>query len=233
MTPALPDVPDWPEAERLAREKEALGFFISGHPLDRHRDVVRAFERTNTRNLAEHAGKKIELACVVTGVARQVSRRDGTEWGKLTVEDFHGTATVLAFREAWQANKERLRQDAAVLLRGAVSNRERDEEDPPIFLDEVLPLSDLAGSGALAVRIELESASAVPGDAFTKARTLIASRPGSAPLELVLGPGNGGSTPCFRSRTLRLDPDEATLAELQKLFGKGHVRLVRREAEAG
>jgi hypothetical protein len=61
---------------------------------------------------------------------------DGSEWGKITVEDFHGTATVLAFGEAWQKkHREVLKQDAPVLIRGAVSGRERDEEDPPLFLD--------------------------------------------------------------------------------------------------
>ena len=40
-TPKLPTIPEWSEQDRLAREKEALGFFISGHPLDRYREVVR------------------------------------------------------------------------------------------------------------------------------------------------------------------------------------------------
>ena len=143
--PALPDVPEWEESERLAREKEALGFFISGHPLDRFREVVRAFDRVTTANLSEHAGQKVELACVVTSVTRQISRKDSSEWGKVVVEDFSGTATVLAFKEAWRSARELLQQDAVVLVRGLVSNRERDEEDPPLFLDEVELLEDLVG----------------------------------------------------------------------------------------
>ena len=90
-----------------------------------------------------------------------------------------------------------------------------------------------AGVGKPTIYRHWPNAQAVAMDAFSKARSLIASRPGGAPLELVLGPINGGSTPRFRSRSLKLNPDEATLAELQRLFGKGHVRLVRREAEEG
>ncbi len=222
--PGLPTVPEWDEAERLAREKEALGFFISGHPLDRFREVVRAFDSVTTAGLKAFAGEKVELACVVTSVARQISKRDSSEWGKIQVEDFHGTATVLAFKEAWQAAKETLVQDGVVLIRGAVSNRERDEEDPPIFLDEVEPLEAVPASGRLAVQIELEFGADVAEDAFARARLVLTEHPGPAPVELALGNGGGAR---FRSRSLRADVTNGTLEELQKVFGKGRVRLVK------
>src|SRR6185295_6253688 len=164
--PVLPNVPEWEETERLAREKEALGFFISGHPLDRFREVVRAFDSVTTANLAENAGKRVEIACVVTSVARQISRRDNSEWGKIVVEDFFGTATVLAFKEIWQGARDTLKQVAVVLIRGMVSNRERDEEDPPLFLDDVQLLEALAASRRLAVQIELEFGAEIPEEAF-------------------------------------------------------------------
>ena len=221
--PALPDVPEWEESERLAREKEALGFFISGHPLDRFREVVRAFDRVTTANLSEHAGQKVELACVVTSVTRQISRKDSSEWGKVVVEDFLGTATVLAFKEAWQSARELLQQDAVVLVRGLVSNRERDEEDPPLFLDEVELLEALTTSGRLAVQIEVECGTIVPEEAFATARTVLTRHPGVAPVELRVGTGEGAQ---FRSRTLKTDVTNGTLEELQAVFGKDRVRLV-------
>ena len=222
--PVLPDVPEWEEFERLAREKEALGFFISGHPLDRFREVVRAFDHVTTANLSEHAGQKVELACVVTSVARQISRRDSSEWGKVVVEDFLGTATVLAFKEAWQSTREMLQQDAVVLIRGLVSNRERDEEDPPVFLDDVELLEVLTTSERLAVQIEVESGATMPEDAFAEARTVLARHPGVAPLELMVGNGGGAR---FRSRSLRTDVTNGTLEELQAVFGRNRVRLVK------
>ena len=82
---------------------------------------MRAFDDVNTANLKDHLGRPIDLACVVTKVQRQISRRDSSEWGKITVEDFHGTATVLAFKDNWQKYKETLQQDAVVLISGKVS----------------------------------------------------------------------------------------------------------------
>jgi DNA polymerase-3 subunit alpha len=225
--PGLPSVPDWPEQERLKREKEALGFFISGHPLDRHYDVVRAFDWVNSGNLKDSAGQSVQLACVVTKVNRQISRRDNSEWGKITVEDFHGTATILAFKDNWQNYKEILHQDTVVLVSGKVSGRERDEEDPPIFLDEAVVLEGLANSGQLALQIELPTGTDLAGDVFARAKEVLASHPGTAPVHLSLGSDNGVSAPSLRSRTLRVDPGRETVDELQEMFGKARVRLIR------
>ena len=225
--PGLPSIPDWPEQERLKREKEALGFFISGHPLDRHYDVVRAFDWVNSGNLKDSAGQSVQLACVVTKVNRQISRRDNSEWGKITVEDFHGTATILAFKDNWQNYKEILHQDAVVLVSGKVSGRERDEEDPPIFLDEAVVLEGLANSGQLALQIEVPIGTDLAGDVFARAKEVLASHPGTAPVHLSLGSDNGVSAPSLRSRTLRVDPGRETVDALQEMFGKARVRLIR------
>jgi len=223
--PPLPNVPAWSEPDRLAREKEALGFFISGHPLDRYREIVRAYEPVASDTLVERPGRLVALPCVVTGIQRQISRRDSTEWGKLTVEDFRGTATVLAFGDTWQRHKEVLRQDAVVEIVGRVSSRERDEENPPIFLDAARPLDDAKPD--LAVQIELELGSEVVAEAFRSARRVIDEHPGASPVWIQVGADNGERAPRLRSKTLRIDPGAEAVAELQKLFGRGNVRLVR------
>jgi len=231
--PELPEVPCWTEGDRLTREKEALGFYISGHPLDQYRAVVEAFAPVTATNLKDFLGQPVELACVVTQITRQISRRDSSEWGKLLVEDFSGTATILAFKDAWQENKGILDQDAVVLIRGKVSGRERDEEDPPIFLDSAELLERVPASGKLAVQIELEFGGMPGEEVFAEAKRILASHPGVAPLEVLVQTGNGLGAPRLRSKTLRVDPGPDTLQELEKLFGPSHVRLVRTITDRG
>src|SRR5690606_15515717 len=224
--PPLPRVQPWAEAERLQREKEILGFFISGHPLDRFREEMALFDRVNTSNLKEHRDQKVELACVVTEVARQISKRDGAEWGRITVEDFHGTASVLAFGESWERNKDSLQKDTPVVLRGAVSGRERDEEDPPIFLDGVTPLSSVRESGAVALCIELGHES--EAEAIRRATTLLGAFPGSAPLFVRWKNGGGDDdAPRLRSRSLTVTPRPELLVELREALGESAVTLVK------
>ena len=225
--PSLPTVPPWDDRDRLAREKEALGFFISGHPLDRYREIVGAFDELGADTLKARMGHSVELACVVTAVARQVSRRDGSEWAKITIEGFHGTATVLAFKDVWQSYRSTVETDAVVLVRGKVSDRDRDEEDPPVFLDSAEPLRQVAGSGRLAVRIDIGQPESLADDAFAGARAVVNAHPGASPVEVVLSGLNGPGTPRLRSRSLRVSPDRETIRAFEAVFGKGRVGLAR------
>jgi DNA polymerase-3 subunit alpha len=230
VAPPLPQVERWTDTERLAREKEILGFFISGHPLHRFRDLVALYEpRVTTATLRANRDGKVELACVVTEAARQISKRDASEWGRITVEDFHGTATVLAFGDSWQKFKEVLQQDAPVLVRGAVSNRERDEEDPPLFLDSAVRLEDVGETGDVGVCVELSSSGTDP-ELIRRAKEVLARHPGPGPFVVVWR--NGGTlsdddAPRLRSKSLRVTPGEALLAELREMLGDERVRLTR------
>jgi DNA polymerase-3 subunit alpha len=189
--------------------------------------VVRAFGPVSAASLQDQLGQAVDLPCVVTSVSRQIARRDNSEWGKITVEDFDGTATVLAFRDVWQTYKEVLVQDTVVLLSGKVSGREHDEDDPPIFLDSARLLEQVTDGGELAVQIELELGSDVPPDAFERAKQVLTEHPGASPVWVLMGSNNGELYPRLRSRSLRVSPDDKTLGALQKLFGRGNVRLVR------
>ncbi len=224
--PPLPDIPEWGEAEKLAREKELVGFFVSGHPLDEHRDLVELYaRRTNARNLAERRDRKVEIACVVTEISRRISRKDGSEWARLAFEDYQGTATALAFRDAWSKNRDKLEPGKPVLLRGSVSGRARDEGDPPLFLDEATPLEDIYESGRVAVCLELADSSELEGERLDRAIEIARAHPGPAAIQVVLC--NGGDEPSrLRSRALRVAPAPDVLAELRTVLGEDRVRLV-------
>ena len=224
--PPLPDVPRWPEAERLTREKEVLGFFISGHPLEKYRDEVRIFDRVNTASLKQFRDQRIELPCVVTAVSRQISKKNGAEWGRITIEDFFGTATVLAFGDVWENYADILVQDAAVLLRGQVSGRERDEEDPPIFLDSAIKLGALRTSGQVAVELRL-SREATDPEMLSAASEAFRRHPGPAPVLVGWITGQNGDAARMRSKQFTVDLSEDLIAELRQLFGPERIRLVR------
>jgi DNA polymerase-3 subunit alpha len=228
QAPPLPKMDKWTETERLAREKEILGFFISGHPLNRYREDVALYEaRTNTSLLKHQKDAKVELACVVTESARQISKKDGSEWGRITVEDFHGTATVLAFGDAWAKYKEVLKQDAPVLIRGAVSNRERDEEEPPLFLDSAVALSEIRNGGDVGVMIEIGSDGPAP-DALDAAKAILAEHAG--PGHLVVVWRNGGTEATkLKSRTVKVAPRDELLMTLRDTLGAERVSLHRDE----
>ncbi|WP_420636603.1 DNA polymerase III subunit alpha [Candidatus Palauibacter sp.] len=242
----LPAVPAWSERNRLREEKERLGFYISGHPLERYRDLVELYAvEARTTSLPEHRDRTVEIPCVITEASVRTARRDGREWARLTIEDFHGTATTLAFGDIWQKNRGLLTDDRPVLITGTVSGNSRDDEDPPIFLDSVRPLADVRDEGQVGILIELREDEPPEPGAFDRARELLEASRGRGPLYLEWravarrdesgtepvdgGPVEGGeeaSPPRFESGTLRVSPTAALVEELRALLGSG-VKLVR------
>ncbi len=105
-------------AERLAKEKEILGFYISGHPLEPYRTEVELFASHTVAQLGTWTDQPIKLGVVVTAIKRQVSKRSGAEFARLTVEDFSGSSEVLVFPEAWTLLGDKIQPDVPVLLAG-------------------------------------------------------------------------------------------------------------------
>ena len=151
----LPDIPAWTEAERLAREKEVLGFFISGHPLERYRDEVEIFGTRTTATLGEWSEHPVAVGVVVTGVKRQISKKTGKEYARLVLEDFHGTAEAIVFPDAWAKLNAVIVADAALLLTGGYSDRDRGEDHAPFIVESARALQELKTSGAVALEPSL------------------------------------------------------------------------------
>ncbi|MDH3457654.1 MAG: DNA polymerase III subunit alpha, partial [Gemmatimonadota bacterium] len=150
----LPETPAWTEAERLAKEKEAVGFFISGHPLERFREEVQLLGTRTSATLGTWSDHQVTAAVIVTAVKRRISRKSGAEYARLTIEDFHGTAEAIVFPETWGRLSRTIVPDALLLLTGGYSARDRGEDRAPFIVEDARDLEELKSSGAIGVAIE-------------------------------------------------------------------------------
>jgi len=226
----IPDVAPWSEHDRLAREKAVLGFFISGHPLARYRAEVELFGTRTTATLGQWSEQRVRIAAVATVVKRQISKKTGAEYARLTLEDFHGTAEALVFPEAWAKLNEVIRADRALLFAGSYSARDRGEEQAPFIVETAQALDDLKATGAIGVALRWSPDAPPPPDATRAVAALCAAHPGPAPVlvEWDDGSGNGGgSVPRLRSRSLHVDAADELVVALRALLGPEHVHLVR------
>jgi DNA polymerase-3 subunit alpha len=224
--PVLPELPPWPEAERLAREKEVLGFFISGHPLEPYRAEVELFGTRTTATLGQWSEQAVRVAGVITGVRRQLARKSGKEYARLVLEDFHGTAEVLVFPEAWARLNQVLQEDAAVLLTGGYSARDRGEERATLVVESARLLSELRESGAVGLAIRWAAPHHPPPDTIRRAAALCASSPGPAPVYIEWSDGNGEAVR-LRARRLRIAPRDEVVQALKALLGADAVHYVK------
>jgi DNA polymerase-3 subunit alpha len=223
---ALPDLPAWTEAERLAKEKEVLGFFISGHPLERFRDEVELFGTRTTATLGEWGEHQVSVAAVVTGVKRQISKKTGKEYARLVVEDFHGTAEAIVFPDAWAKLNQTIFQDAALLLTGGYSDRDRGEDQAPFIVELARPLEELKASGALALSLSWRAPTAPQPAALKEVAALCSAHPGPTPLYVEWSDGNGDAVR-LRSRRVRVAAEDDLVRALRDLLGAESVHYVK------
>ncbi len=222
----LPDVPPWTEAERLAKEKEVLGFFISGHPLERYRSEAELFGTRTTATLHEWSEHPVSIAAVITGVRRQISKKTGKEYARLVLEDFHGTAEAIVFPEAWARLNQTVVADAAMLLVGGYSQRDRGEDRAPFVVEGARPLGELRASGEVGLSLRWRSPSAPRPDTVQAAAALCRAHPGPVPIYIDWSDGNGEAVR-LRSRRVRVAAEEELVRALRDLLGSDAVHYVK------
>jgi len=114
----LPNAPEWTAKEKLAGEKELLGFWVTGHPLDRYADKVAELttrDSSSLDGLAKNAD--VTLCGVLTGVTRK-RNKEGKPWAVMTIEDRSGSIEALVFATAYERLAPQIVEDEAVLIRG-------------------------------------------------------------------------------------------------------------------
>jgi DNA polymerase III subunit alpha len=221
----LPNVQTWTESERLAKEKEILGFYISGHPLERFRTEAEIFATHTVADLGQWRPEQMTLSVVVTSIKRQVSKRTGSEFARLTIEDFSGSAEVLVFPEKWAVLNDQIRSDIPMLLKGSYPRRDESADNPSFIVESATKLAEMRTNGNVTVAIELAKG-AYSGDVMSDVRAIVETFPGSAPLEFRWSDGTGAPVR-LRSRSLRLAADGAALNALRNILGESSVRLQR------
>ena len=142
----LPEAAPWEKSVKLAREKEALGVYLSGHPLDAHRALLKTRVKVTTADLAELPdSQEVALGVVVTSLKEKVGKKGG-RLAILTVEDLAGSVEVLVFGEVYERAAPWLHQPSLPLwLKGDVL---QEEQGTKLRALEIAPLE--SGPAALA-----------------------------------------------------------------------------------
>lgn len=224
-TLTLPNVAPWSESERLANEKAILGFYTSGHPLDPFRTECELFSTHQVSDLAGWTSQPITLACVVTAIRRQTSKRSGQEFARLTVEDFSGSTEVLVFPEAWSVINDQVKSDVPVLIKGGYSKRDEGADNPTFIVESITRLAEKRTHGQVAVAIKLEPGAITHAGVVEDLKSVVNSFPGTAPLE-VRWSDESGEKARLRSRSFTMDADASALKELRALLGEARVSVV-------
>lgn len=158
----LPDLPEWPEMDRLAYEADAVGFYLSAHPLDSYRPALKRLGAVPSADIEARAragGGRVKLAGVVGDVKlRNTSKGTRMAWVRLS--DQSGSYEVTFFQEALSRAGDLLRAGAALLVEAELR---ADGEGVRVTANGVEALDAAASRGAGALRVWLERVETVPG----------------------------------------------------------------------
>lgn len=196
-----------------------LGFYISGHPLDKFRDELACFATGNNASLADVAdGREVTAGGIVTEVKKMLDKK-GNMMAFATIEDFTGSVGLLLFASIFETCKDFLETDQNILVTGKVNTREG--EAPKVIASEVLALENL--SERYNCQLVIKVAADCPDSMIDLALASLEEYPGSAPV--LLAARENGSEVYIKSRKYSVRADFELVGRLKELLGDSSAYL--------
>ncbi len=232
--PPYPQVPEWNSRERLAAEKESLGFYISGHPMDRYApELLRARSQKVEQLLGEGAPSssgfrdrpEVSVGGVVSDYRERPLKSGGGRMCSFRLEDQTGSIEVVCFSKPFAEYEELLKSSEPLLVLGSLVNEgDSDNEQRRIHLREVQLLSKLRREKTQRIIIELLA------DTLTKQHAedlqkLLRKHHGQVPVSLRLLQKGRWRIEGRLPGPLSIMPSDECLQELELLCGREAIQL--------
>ena len=218
----LPDVASWNDTQQLAGEKESLGFYMSGHPIERHAEDLRAF---GAKPIAEMAASEADVW--VGGIAsglRPLKTRKGDRMCVFMLEDITGSLETVVFPETFSRFGHLAEADAMLVVRGKF---EKDDESARLLATEILPIAGLRERVAREVAIRV-SMPPHGRDTLEALAEVLSKHRGDRRVSIELEMTNGGGR-ALRVKAdvaqIRVRPSERLIADVERLCGSGSITL--------
>jgi DNA polymerase III subunit alpha len=222
----LPNVPDWDEHQRLAAEKEILGFFITGHPLEKYRDKLEGLHALGVADiLAMKASTGKDETITTAGIIsnlRVLKSKRGDFYAQCTLEDMSGSVDMIVFPEAYKRLQEKVKLEVPVLIKAGV--RVEEGSNPKITTADILLLEDakVPLPRSLRIRIPTDSTTESTVDAL---HSLFVERKGEARVLFDVERA-GDFMVVMEADGYNVLPDRNFIARVEELCGRGSVRII-------
>jgi DNA polymerase-3 subunit alpha len=220
--PAVPDIKEWEDSELLNYEKEALGFFITGHPLARHEALIRKFSNTDTLKLGELSdGAVVRLGGLVRDY-KHYNDRKGDRMAFVTLEDLNGFAEVTLFSTLYLSVSHLIEKDRAVFVEGRIA---KDEKSAKILGESVIPMEKAEETWTTSVRLNLD-VTALDKDILQQLRDILENHRGNCSAYLHLRMPQRTETIIALPEHMRLRTGRRLTEAINSLLGFGAVETV-------
>ncbi|OEX92847.1 DNA polymerase III subunit alpha [Corynebacterium sp. BCW_4722] len=217
------DVPDdeWDRKHKLALEREMLGLYVSGHPLDGFEEAIDAQTDTQLTTILSgelRNGAEVTIGGLISSVDRRFSKKDGSPWAIVTVEDHHGAQVdVLLFNKVYALVAPQIVEDNIILVKAHVSIR---DERMSLFGDDVKVPELGPGNGAgLPLRLTMRTDQCTI-DNIAKLKGVLVNNPGDSDVYLNLVNGDHSQLMVLGDH-LRVNRSASLMGDLKATLGAG------------
>ena len=210
-----PALEEWREGQKLAFEKEILGFYITGHPLTRYLDTLQALKATAIQELSELADKEtVHLAGTVAGL-KEINSKKGDRMAFATIEDLTGSCEVIVFADIFRKCSPLLKDEAPLWITGNLS---KDEKGAKVIAQEVMTLEQAEETSAVKATLSI-SATGLSRDQLANLALLLRHHPGACPVQFVVHCPNQAQVFFSLPDVYKIKPSMQLKRELRDLFG--------------
>ncbi len=220
----LPAVPDWTLSEKLAGEKEMLGFYVTGHPLDHFKDKVTELASHDSSTIEGlERGAEVTLCGILTGIGRR-RNKEGKPWASLQLDDRQGAIEVLVFTTNYERLEPELVEDRAVMVKGSALPEENGP--PKISVTDIVPLevARVALPSLISIRVWLGPEDATSDGRVATLRELFQRKPGASEVRLRLEKSRDYSV--IMDVTSKVRPDKEFRAEVERICGPDSLEVL-------
>jgi DNA polymerase-3 subunit alpha len=217
---------DFAEQEKLAHEKETLGFYISGHPLHKHKDLLDTYTASLESIDSTWDGKEVLIGGIV-GAIKQVKTRRGDFMAYLELEDLTGMIEVTVFPELFRNNMLEITAEAELIIRGRL---EIEEETRKLIASDIIPIRDAREllSQQLKVHIYLPG---MENEKIDRLKSIVEQHRGDCNLIFVLKRPEQFTASLSPSPAYRVRPTKDFVFALEELLGPNCVEWQTRKAD--
>jgi DNA polymerase-3 subunit alpha len=222
---SLPDVPEWPDSEKLKYEKEALDFYITSHPLTQYEDQLRRFSTHKVQQIVElEINQEVVIGGMITELRLQntkKARNGNTRYARFRLEDFSGSIPCVMWPDDYARFKEEVTEDRICFIRGVV---ERTREEPGLIVTRILTPEQAQREQTRGMVLTFHVGVHGEETLDTVARVLRRS-PGPCPVYLNIRDPAGKWAQLKTGNDFHVNPNAVPVAELETILGPGHVRF--------
>ena len=220
----MPSVPEWTLSEKLAGEKEMLGFYVTGHPLDQYREKVKELATHDSSTLEDlERGVDVTLCGILTGIQHR-RNREGKAWASMQLEDSLGAVEALVFTTNYDRLSSELVEDRAVMIKGSALPEENAASKISVLDVVPLAVARVAYPSLLSIRVWLGADGDTAPDKVAALAELFQRKPGDTQIRLRLEKSRDFSV--ILDIPAKVRPDKEFKAELERLCGPDALEIL-------